>query len=270
MAMGTYNPHDRYKPVNPMGNAGAMNQLLALKSAAFKDAIGGLDKYGQIGTRERVSDLLGTQEYQGMDRQNALGALLEVTKGRDLGSPFNKIIGQSDDQKEQVQDQSFRSSEADKAFGRQLTRDGINNKASMARAQLNADGGLSPTEKLLEKQTKDAYFELMAKTTDPRERSKLAQEAYFNGALNKNDRIALEKLGIVNPDMPAGGVLAPGSKTDKFTKSQRSKWPASVNKLTLLPGIMNKVNIGKDGLPYINGKVLTEEFASRVLNQYKK
>jgi hypothetical protein len=200
MAMGSYNPHNMYRAQNPMGNANALLGLLKAKSDEYGKITQAVDDYGQSRVRGKASELMATKDFQNKDRAGQQAALALATGGRDLGDNFMKTIKMSDDNAADNQSNTWKENAATKLFGRQNSQMGQRhaNSVSMENMRQKNKQALGIDGMPINTKAKNAYMELMAKTTDPVERKKIAQEAFLNGNLNKNDRIGMEKLGLLD------------------------------------------------------------------------
>ena len=168
---------------------------------------------------------------------------------------------------------------------------GINNRASIKAANARAGNGNGSTTTLMGAKelatTKAKILGLEnaiqnndldpAAENEAKKRLTELKVNYTRGASKKPSAVqngwamGIDKTGTMNDGSTPTGVkaLIPGSKTDKFTKGQRSKLGKNTNLLLNNPKFNKLVNIGKDGIPRINGKVLTEQASKALLTRSK-
>ncbi len=228
MGMGSYQRRPRYQQENAMDNANVLTQLLQQKGKALDGVTNAVDQYGQSRVRNDVSELMGTEAFMNMNPAEAQAAIAGQTGGRDLGENFMKTLLMSNKNKGDVQGNTWDENAATTLFGRQMSKQAQGHANSVALSSMNNKarqklygtkaGDISGTNSA---ENRRIYLEEIAKTNDPKLKNKLAQEGFLNDLFSKDDRIALEKLGIVNLASPStsggkkkGGFYVRGGGSD--------------------------------------------------------
>ena len=137
MAMGRFTRRPQYQQQNAMGNAGALLGLLKEQSNQIEKIGGAVDEYGQSRVRGKVSDLMGTEEFQGMNPEQAQAAIAALTGGRDLGKNFMQTLGMSDDNKSNVQKNNWNEEAATLSHGRAMSKQAQGHANSVSLSKMN-------------------------------------------------------------------------------------------------------------------------------------
>ena len=253
----------RYRQENAMGNANAMASLLGMKAEQMNGISTAVDNYGQSRTRGELATLMGQEEYAGLTPEQAQAKIFGLTKGRDLGKSGEFMMTSSLGNKEDIQANQMKQDAASLLFNRQNSQIAQRHSNALSRAKSGESGVAGLTGNNASK-AKEAYMQMMSQTTDPKERLKIAQEAFFNGVLNKNDRIGMEKLGLI----PA--TTSTSSKPDMTGIPSAMKTILSKNQLAGLArgkasGQVKLVDVNK-GKKTNNGNQMKPRFEMRSIS----
>ena len=268
MSMGSFNPHRMYKQEDAMANAEAMTMLQKLRGESFDKVTNSVDEYGQSRQRGKVAELLGTDAYKSANPEDAMALVMQKTGGRDLGENHRKNMDVSytgkGDVRKNTWDEEAATLSNSRANARQaqgnsnaIALEGLRQKnkiaLGLANETISTDGGKS----------KKLFMKALATTTDPKIREQMIQEGYLGGFLNKNDRIAMEKLGI----MPEQS----GSSSNKKRKYGTALWGANKNYRAQTPKVKKfmdskyspLVTEAKDGY-YFQGRKLDDIYLAEL------
>jgi len=193
MGMGRFNANKQYRQQNPMGNASAIVQLLNSRSRELGNIPKSLNEFGQTQTRQGLADLIGSGSLNNKTPLEQQSLIQSLTGGRTLGEQGNATISDLLKASSSEQNNEWKEDAATTLFGRQNSQ--IAQRQANALARDRAKDSYSPLG-TNENKAKSAYFELMSKTKDPVERSRIAQEAFFNGVLSRKDIMNMDDLGL--------------------------------------------------------------------------
>jgi len=260
MSMGSYNPHFLYRQENPTSNARAMTLLQEMKNQAFEKAGQAVDEWGQSRQRGKVSKLLNSEEYQKIkDPEEALAKVLRVTKGRNLGKTFQEDLRTSYRSKEHERVNDWAN---ERSMQSQRNQIALENLRQRNRKEIGLLSGEIPTNQA--NQARLAYMQAIKKAKDPKERNDLIAEALLNGTFKKDDRIALDKVGLLG--LPSNGRSNEKGNAPKWgnTKLYRSQTPKVRNFIESKYG--RYVTEGKDGY-YFKGRKLNDFLLDELLKK---
>jgi len=240
-----------------------MASLLGMKAEQMNGISTAVDNYGQSRTRGELATLMGQEEYAGLTPEQAQAKIFGLTKGRDLGKSGEFMMTSSLGNKEDIQANQMKQDAASLLFNRQNSQIAQRHSNALSRAKSGESGVAGLTGNNASK-AKEAYMQMMSQTTDPKERLKIAQEAFFNGVLNKNDRIGMEKLGLI----PA--TTSTSSKPDMTGIPSAMKTILSKNQLAGLArgkasGQVKLVDVNK-GKKTNNGNQMKPRFEMRSIS----
>lgn len=265
MAMGSFNRKRQYKQQNPMANAAAMLGLLKQQNDSLGQVGDAVELQGQNMGRQKVAELMGTDEYQNATPEQAQALMQAKTGGRRLGESGDKTLKSSYDTKQKVLDNENKVTAAELLNSNQLNRDAINNKAAYG----NSNELLKPAQ-LAEKQETIRQYEtaLKDKTIDDATRSRLRQEKdtiaaeLVMGSKKKPSNFMIEDLlGIKK------GTNKSGDSIINYSKGTPYKRASPVQRQVINhPKLNGLVSEGKDGVFYVNGRKLDNILARDLLN----
>ncbi len=220
---GRFTRKNSYRQENAMGNAGALTQLLGMRANELNNIGNIVDQQGQNMARQKLAALMGSDEYQKMNPEQAQAAALMATNGRTLGKRGEAMLKQSYNDKGDIQSNNWKEDAATTLFGRQnalVDKRFANSQALESMRNKNRLSTGSALAKLRgetinpgESAHKQLFMEALAKEPNQQTRNKMVQEGFLAGLLNKNDRIAMEKTGIIQ---------LPGSKGKSNTKTKKA------------------------------------------------
>ena len=300
--MGSYNPHTSYKQENAMANAEAMAMLQKMRGEAFGGISDAVENYGQSRARGTIADLMGSGKMDGMTPEQKQAEIQMATGGRRVGEEGTKTIQELLDSTRKTQKNEWDVKADTVQYGRDVSKIGLSHANAMARqAQgnknaLNLAGINNKARQALYGDTKNPVAgqgmslldlqhdvkllndEFNDDMTTPERKKEIKNElaiksirteqAIKKGGYNQGAGLSMKTSVMGNNNgTKVKPAIERGGKTDKFTKSQRSGWGSDINKITLLPSIMPKVTIVK-GVPYLNGKVITQKWAAEQVSKY--
>lgn len=234
MAMGGFQRNRGYNQENAMSGMSALSKLLGQQSDSFQQVGDSVEEQGQANARGKVADLMQKKEYMDANPEEAQALVQALTGGRKLGDRGAEMLKQTYGAKEDALSNEQKMNAATLLNQRQLSRDAINNKASMSRVNAGKD---TPTSQLLtpaqiaEKKEQVRQYDEAMKHPDVannsallsnlrRERDTTAGEMIY-GATKKPSAAAVgsvtgvDKNGVFNPDNTVTGKSPKAVSTPK-------------------------------------------------------